>query len=223
MILTYHDVIVRLLVAGAVGGLIGFEREMQQQPAGLRTHIILVLGAALAMCISINLSMQFHGVATNGDPTRLAAQVISGIGFLGAGAIFRFGAGVKGLTTATSLWTTAIIGLTIGAGYLFIGVLTAIIVLFVLEGLDLLEKKLLHRRVTRTIMIKGADRPGFVQEVKTALAAFDIPLESVSLVKNITNNEIQIDTLAKILPDHNLDALVGTMSKMEGLSEFRLQ
>ena len=200
MILTYHDVIVRLLVAGAVGGLIGFEREMQQQPAGLRTHIILVLGAALAMCISINLSMQFHGVATNGDPTRLAAQVISGIGFLGAGAIFRF-----------------------GAGYLFIGVLTAIIVLFVLEGLDLLEKKLLHRRVTRTIMIKGADRPGFVQEVKTALAAFDIPLESVSLVKNITNNEIQIDTLAKILPDHNLDALVGTMSKMEGLSEFRLQ
>jgi predicted amino acid-binding ACT domain protein len=72
-------------------------------------------------------------------------------------------------------------------------------------------------------MIKGADRPGFVQEVKTALAAFDIPLESVSLVKNITNNEIQIDTLAKILPDHNLDALVGTMSKMEGLSEFRLQ
>ena len=103
--LTQYDVILRLLVAGILGGLIGFEREMHHQPAGLRTHIILVLGAALAMCMSINLSMQFHTTASNGDPERLAAQVISGIGFLGAGAIFRFGAGVKGLTTASSLWT----------------------------------------------------------------------------------------------------------------------
>ena len=221
--LTQYDVILRLLVAGILGGLIGFEREMHHQPAGLRTHIILVLGAALAMCISINLSMQFHTTASNGDPERLAAQVISGIGFLGAGAIFRFGAGVKGLTTASSLWTAAIVGLAVGAGYFLIGGVTTAIVLFALKGLDLVEKRLIRGRMTRTIVVRGADRPGFVDEVKSALTKFDIGLKSISLQKNLKNNEIQIETLAKVLPDQDLDAILGTMSKMEGLSEFRFQ
>ena len=221
--LTQFDVIWRLLVAGILGGLIGFEREMHHQPAGLRTHIILVLGAALAMCISINLSMQFHTTASNGDPERLAAQVISGIGFLGAGAIFRFGAGVKGLTTASSLWTAAIIGLAVGAGYFLIGVITTAIVLFALKGLDLVEKRLIRGRMKRTIIIRGADRPGFVDEVKSALTNFDIALKSISLQKNLKNNEIQIETLAKVFPDQDLDAIIGAMSKMEGLSEFRFQ
>ena len=221
--LTQYDVILRLLVAGILGGLIGFEREMHHQPAGLRTHIILVLGAALAMCISINLSMQFHTTASNGDPERLAAQVISGIGFLGAGAIFRFGAGVKGLTTASSLWTAAIVGLAVGAGYFLIGGVTTAIVLFALKGLDLVEKRLIRGRMTRTIVVRGADRPGFVDEVKSALTKFDIGLKSISLQKNLKNNEIQIETLAKVLPDQDLDAILGAMSKMEGLSEFRFQ
>ena len=221
--LTQYDVILRLLVAGILGGLIGFEREMHHQPAGLRTHINLVLGAALAMCISINLSMQFHTTASNGDPERLAAQVISGIGFLGAGAIFRFGAGVKGLTTASSLWTAAIVGLAVGAGYFLIGGVTTAIVLFALKGLDLVEKRLIRGRMTRTIVVRGADRPGFVDEVKSALTKFDIGLKSISLQKNLKNNEIQIETLAKVLPDQDLDAILGTMSKMEGLSEFRFQ
>ena len=221
--LTQYDVILRLLVAGILGGLIGFEREMHHQPAGLRTHIILVLGAALAMCMSINLSMQFHTTASNGDPERLAAQVISGIGFLGAGAIFRFGAGVKGLTTASSLWTAAIVGLAVGAGYFLIGGVTTAIVLFALKGLDLVEKRLIRGRMTRTIVVRGADRPGFVDEVKSALTKFDIGLKSISLQKNLKNNEIQIETLAKVLPDQDLDAILGTMSKMEGLSEFRFQ
>ena len=221
--LTQYDVILRLLVAGILGGLIGVEREMHHQPAGLRTHIILVLGAALAMCISINLSMQFHTTASNGDPERLAAQVISGIGFLGAGAIFRFGAGVKGLTTASSLWTAAIVGLAVGAGYFLIGGVTTAIVLFALKGLDLVEKRLIRGRMTRTIVVRGADRPGFVDEVKSALTKFDIALKSISLQKNLKNNEIQIETLAKVLPDQDLDAILGAMSKMEGLSEFRFQ
>lgn len=123
-----------------LGGIVGLERELHDQPAGLRTHIILVLGATIAMCISINLSTQFHTVAANGDPERLAAQVISGIGFPGGGAIFRYGASVKGLTTAASLWTTAIIGLAVGAGYFIIGVAATACVLFVLIALDTLEK-----------------------------------------------------------------------------------
>ena len=221
--LAEYDVLFRLLVAGTLGGLIGLEREMHDQPAGLRTHIILVLGAALAMCVSINLSIQFAKVAPNGDPGRIAAQVISGIGFLGAGAIFRFGAGIKGLTTATSLWTAAIIGLAVGAGYFLIAIVTTAIVLFALKGLDIAEKKLIHGRMTRTIVIRGTARAGFVDEVKDNLKKFNIPLKSINLQKNLKSNEIQMETIAKVLPDQDLDALIGAMSRMEGLSEIRFQ
>ncbi|MBF0548461.1 MAG: MgtC/SapB family protein [Candidatus Riflebacteria bacterium] len=134
--LSETEIIVRLIISAFLGGLIGLEREAHSQPAGLRTHIILAVGSAIAMCISINLAIQFHSQTTNGDPERLAAQVISGIGFLGAGAIFRYGTTVKGLTTASSLWTTAIIGLAVGAGYLNIGIVSTILVLFVLIGVS---------------------------------------------------------------------------------------
>ena len=98
--------IIRIIIAAFLGGLIGLEREYHGQPAGLRTHIILSLGACIAMCISINSS--YYG--TEGDVERIAAQVVSGVGFLGAGAIFKYGGGVRGLTTAASIWTTAMIG-----------------------------------------------------------------------------------------------------------------
>ncbi len=87
--ITDTDIVLRLLVAAVLGGLVGYERERNNQPAGLRTHIILVVGAALAMVLSVNLAMQFKPLVPNGDPARLAAQVISGIGFLGVGAIIR--------------------------------------------------------------------------------------------------------------------------------------
>jgi len=95
--------IIRILVAAALGAVVGLERERLNQPAGLRTHIILVIGAAMAMVLSANLGYLFARPGTPADPARLAAQVISGIGFLGAGAILRYGFTVKGLTTATSL------------------------------------------------------------------------------------------------------------------------
>ncbi len=119
--ITEQEIVIRLAIASVLGMIVGFERERQNQPAGLRTHTILAIGSCLAMTISINLAMQFTPLVPNGDPARLAAQVVSGIGFLGAGAILRYGTSVKGLTTATSLWTTAMVGLAIGAGHFFSG------------------------------------------------------------------------------------------------------
>ena len=220
--LSQYDIIIRLLIAAVLGGMVGLEREYHDQPAGLRTHIILVLGATIAMCISINLSMQFHTVATNGDPERLAAQVISGIGFLGAGAIFRFGANVKGLTTAASLWTTAIIGLAVGAGYYLIGIASTVCVLFALIALDFIEKKFLPNRTARIISIKGTDRPGFVEEIKTALSKFGITIKSVNLAKDLKNNAIQIEGVTKLSLRQDLDALVGTISGIAGVTDFQI-
>ena len=221
--LSEYDIIVRMVVAAILGGMIGLEREMHDQPAGLRTHIILVLGATAAMCISINLSMQFHTAAANGDPERLAAQVISGIGFLGAGAIFRYGAGVKGLTTATSLWTTAIIGLAVGANYFIVALVASLCVLFTLIALDIMEKKYLRTRTTRTIFVRGSDRPGFVEAVKGVMSNFGISVKSVCLSKNLASNEIEVESIAKVFFDQDLDDLVSAICKVDGVSDFRIR
>ena len=106
-----------LLAAAGLGSLIGLEREIHGQPAGLRTHMILAVGASLAAILSISYSQFLSSPNLPSDPGRIVAQVVSGVGFLGAGAILRFGVSVKGLTTASSLWTTAIIGIACGSGY----------------------------------------------------------------------------------------------------------
>ena len=109
-------VLQRLLLSGALAGIIGYERERHGRAAGFRTHILVGLGSSLIMLTSLYLMDVLHGQAEF-DPTRMAAQVVSGIGFLGAGTILRFGTSVRGLTTAASLWVASGIGLAAGAGF----------------------------------------------------------------------------------------------------------
>src|ERR1035437_10312115 len=101
------EILLRVLLAAALGALVGWQREIHHQPAGLRTHIILVVGAALCMTLSIDVAPPFRPIGVIGDPCHSATQIVSGIGFLGAGAIIRDGFSVKGLTTAASVWTMA--------------------------------------------------------------------------------------------------------------------
>ena len=132
----------RLLLATALGGLIGFEREKNNRPAGLRTHILVTVGAALIMLISTTGLPHFPRPA---DPARLAAQVVSGIGFLGAGTIFKSGSTVKGLTTAAGLWVCGGIGLAIGAGYYLGGIAVAVISITALSLLGNVEQGMVSR------------------------------------------------------------------------------
>ena len=120
----YWEVVLRLGLASLLCGAIGFERETRDQPAGFRTHILLGLGAALFTLVSAYGFEPFTRAALGSgglqfDPTRIAAQIIAGVGFLGAGAIIRQGGDVRGLTTAASLWAASAIGMAVGAGYLF--------------------------------------------------------------------------------------------------------
>ncbi|MEP6774506.1 MAG: MgtC/SapB family protein [Chloroflexota bacterium] len=137
----------RVFIAFVLGGLVGFERERTQRPAGLRTHMLVAAGAA---CFTVASIYGFQGLGVNSDPARLAAQIITGIGFLGAGAIFRTGDTVKGITTASSIWITASIGILIGAGMIYLAIFTTVMtwfVLFVLKSIEVrLERK---RRVVR--------------------------------------------------------------------------
>jgi putative Mg2+ transporter-C (MgtC) family protein len=139
----YWEVVLRLVLASLLCGAIGFERETRDQPAGFRTHILLGLGAALFTLVSAYGFEPFTRAALGGgglqfDPTRIAAQIIAGVGFLGAGAIIRQGRDVRGLTTAASLWATSAIGMAVGAGYLFgaaAATVLAIATLYALRGL----------------------------------------------------------------------------------------
>jgi putative Mg2+ transporter-C (MgtC) family protein len=119
----------RLLLAAVLGGTIGAERELNDQAAGLRTHVLLTIGACLFTLVSA------YGFGGSTDPSRLAAQIVTGIGFLGGGAIVRHGLNVKGLTTAASIWATAAVGVAIGAGSYLLAVGTTVLVVLTLYGL----------------------------------------------------------------------------------------
>jgi putative Mg2+ transporter-C (MgtC) family protein len=136
--MTEIDFVIRLCIAFAAGGIIGIERSNRRQVAGLRTHILIAIGSCCLMMLSIWLPQQLK----TGDPGRIAAQVVSGMGFLGAGAIIRLGSSIRGLTTAASLWLTAAIGLTIGAGMFIAALTTVILALITLMLLYRLERKL---------------------------------------------------------------------------------
>ena len=135
--------LIRLCLGFAAGAIIGFERSSHNQVAGLRTHILISLGATLLMLLSIWIPQQIgarFGGGT-GDPGRIAAQVVSGIGFLGAGAIIRLGNNVKGLTTAASLWFVAAVGLALGAGMYIAAAIAEALGLVTLMFLDRLERR----------------------------------------------------------------------------------
>ena len=146
--LNWDESLLRLSLAAVLGGLIGVERELREREAGLRTHLLVSLGSALFTIVS---AYGFHAFLASGasvvraDPTRIAAQIVTGIGFLGAGAIIRQGLSVRGLTTAATLWVVAAVGLAAGAGYYSAAVITTALVLIALYPLRIVAYRILHR------------------------------------------------------------------------------
>lgn len=183
------DLVLRLLLAATLAGLLGVERELTEQPAGFRTHILVGLGAALFAVIS---AFGFQSIAGLGptevvraDITRTVSQIVVGIGFLGGGAILKYGASVRGLTTAASLWITAAIGTAVGIGMLMIGTVTTGITLVALVGLRPLRSLVRRYAVGRDeFLIQGPSNlevdtvVARVRELKATLADIRITEES---------------------------------------------
>jgi len=144
--ITDNEMVLRILIAFVLSGLIGLERQICRHQAGLRTHILVCVGSCLIMLTSLHVFDIYKSVA-NMDPTRIAAGVITGIGFLGAGTIMRSPEGVKGLTTASSLWVVAALGLSIGCGFFKVSVVVNLRVLLVLLFLGGFERVMLNKEV----------------------------------------------------------------------------
>ena len=134
------ELTLRLVVALALGGVIGWERELQRMPAGFRTHALVALGAAIFTVVSA-----YVLTGPQSDPTRIAAQIVSGVGFLGGGAILHHGGTVRGLTTAASLWAVAAVGMAAGAGLLIMALVSTMLVIIGLEVFDRFERAMKRR------------------------------------------------------------------------------
>ena len=177
MDIEWYVILFRLFLAVILGGTIGIEREMHGHPAGLRTHVLVTLASCLAMLISR------YGFNQTGDPARIAAQVVSGIGFLGAGAIIHDKGDIKGITTAATLWVAAIIGLAAGDGFLIGAIGTTLIALLVLTIFIYIEKYL-GKKNFHIVIICKADTP----VLESILAICNSKKVSI---KNIEANIIQ--------------------------------
>jgi len=169
------EIIVRFLLSTILSGIIGWEREKEEKPAGLRTHILVSLGSTLFMVIS---AYAFSG---NSDPTRIAAQVVTGIGFIGAGTILRTGFTVKGLTTAASIWAVSGVGLSVGAGLYLPAIIATVFILGTLVFATKLEKIFLgtHRDVSLSLIVE--DRPGVIGEIGTLLGNLSVDIKQIEL------------------------------------------
>ncbi len=219
MVISDVEILLRLLLAGGLGALIGFERERHGQAAGLRTHMILAIGATLAMTLSINLAPMFH---TSGDPARLAAQVVSGIGFLGAGAILRYGVSIRGLTTATSLWTLAIVGLAVGAGQYLVGAATATFLLLVLWLVDILEKFLINVRMQIPLMITGKEGALNIDDLRALLKRHKMEMSNLFVSKNIKKQTVTLRVMVTLTANTPIEPLLQSISALPGVHTFQL-
>ncbi|NPA32907.1 MAG: MgtC/SapB family protein [Aquificae bacterium] len=158
------EAFLRIVLSALLGALVGFERERRKQPAGLRTHAVLALGSSLITLTSIYITHRYGGFGA--DPSRITAQIVSGIGFLGAGAILRFGVTVKGLTTAASLWTTAGLGIAVGAGMYLLSFLSALLLLFLLSLVSRVERELIRSKGSVQLKLVLVPSPDWLYRVK---------------------------------------------------------
>lgn len=186
------QMVFRMVLACLLGGVIGLERESGERPAGFRTHTLVCMGSCLFMVVSI---YGFDEQGTVRDPARLAAQVVSGVGFLGAGTILHQGANVKGLTTAASIWMVAAIGLATGAGMYVISVLSTILMLAALVVFARWGKMVSFSKHSERVLVKiGAqDKPGNVEKILSYLRTEGVKVKGLNVMRDMVNETVMME------------------------------
>ncbi|MGC8942734.1 MAG: MgtC/SapB family protein [Caldisericia bacterium] len=211
----YLDITLRLLISIILGALIGIERERRNRPAGLRTHVLVSLGSALFTITSIQFSKMYGGV----DPSRVAANIVTGIGFLGAGTIMREGLTVRGLTTAATIWVSSAIGLSCGMGYYIPAIITSIstfLILILLRNLEYIKfgkfegnKKIFNVKVT--------DKPGQLGKIGTIFGKYGIHIRNVKFERE--ENFLSIEFILNVPENIEIKDVCNELSKEEFLIE----
>ena len=213
--------IVRLTIAALLGGIVGLERQQRHKSAGLRTHILVSLGSCLIMLISYKLYAGVQGL-TNADPARLAAQVVSGIGFLGAGTIMKEGLTIKGLTTAASLWVVAGVGLAVGAGYYVGAVTTTVLSVLALTYLPRFERLYGCGPSQVAIVVRSVDKPGQIGRIGSYLGTKNVAICDIK-IDEVGKNEIHISVILDVTDRRIIPDIVEGMRGIEGVVDVILE
>ena len=215
----------KLVLASLLGGIIGLEREIHGRPAGFRTHLLVSLGSCLFVVTSIQFYSQYGNFSGSGpvgvDPGRVAAQVVTGIGFLGAGAIMREKGSIRGLTTAACLWIAAAIGLSCGVGMYAISL---VVTLLALVSLLLLKKveNALNRDTYLTVKVWSDDRVGRAREIEALLTGCGAQVLTMSTEKNLENRELLLDYQVKFNNRQLACDLVDQVAAIAGVKRVAL-
>ena len=221
--LNWDESLLRLALAAVLGGLIGVERELREREAGLRTHLLVALGSALFTIVGaygFDAFLNTGASVVRADPTRIAAQIVTGIGFLGAGAIIRQGLSVRGLTTAATLWVVAAVGLAAGAGYYSVAVITTALVLIALYPLRIIAYKILSRFRPEDgrllVAVAAGEPPGRIFDEVERLGA---RISSLDLTQEGDRRRLELDV---VLPrDLPIPRLVSDIADLENVAEVR--
>lgn len=194
MEISHLEIALRLFLAVIMGGLVGLEREVLNRPAGFRTHILVCVGAALIMMVSAYGFIDFGG-RFEMDPARIAAQVITGVGFLGAGTIIQQRGNIQGLTTAASIWVVSGIGLAVGIGFYEGAALAMFFVLVSLILFSRIDDALLSRRRYKKLWIRAIDRTGLMGKIAGILGELQINIRKIELTPLEYSDEEQADLI----------------------------
>jgi putative Mg2+ transporter-C (MgtC) family protein len=221
--LNWDESLLRLSLAAVLGGVIGIERELREREAGLRTHLLVSLGSALFTIVS---AYGFHAFLTSGanvvraDPTRIAAQIVTGIGFLGAGAIIRQGLSVRGLTTAATLWVVAAVGMACGAGYYSAAALSTALVLLALYPLRIIAYRILVRFRPEDgrllVELPAGQPPG---EVIDEIERLGARVSSLEVSQEGDRRRLQLEVA--LPPDTHPPNVVSRIAEVEHVAEVR--
>jgi putative Mg2+ transporter-C (MgtC) family protein len=215
----------RLLLASLLGGLIGLEREVHGRPAGFRTHLLVALGACLMMIVSEYFSLKYgqqsSDLVIRLDPSRVAAQIVVGIGFLGAGAIIKEGRAIRGLTTAACLWVVAGLGMAVGIGLYIPALMVTVIALLSLLILKSVEQAL-HKDQYRILFVETTELTGFHDKVQAMLDTRHLVITEFAVEKDLAAGEARYTlTLAKCGRCDRED-LIDAVAGLNGVKRVRM-
>jgi putative Mg2+ transporter-C (MgtC) family protein len=220
------EIIFRLVLASILGGLIGLEREVHGREAGVRTYLIVSLGSALIMIISEYLYFKYGGKIPGDifrvDPGRIAAQAITGIGFLGAGVILRYKDTIRGLTTAACMWVVCAIGLAIGSGYYLFGSVTTAITILSLIGLKAFEKGL-SKDWYKEMVIVSEDREGQFDRIQGIIDKYNFKVINFGLTKDLEKKEMTVNFRLRLRTAHPGRDLLQEVFEIKGIKRVDLR
>lgn len=209
--------IIKILAGALCGALLGFERKSHNRAIGMRTLILICVSSTLLSELSVRMAL-----AGRGDPARIAAGVISGIGFLGGGAIMKQGMNIKGLTSAAIIWTAASFGLAIGAGlYVQVGIALAL-TLFLLIFLERVEAKWFPAQKNKTLQLCFANEPPDMKKLKEAVHAHGLIIIDMNVSRIISERQTVIRYLVKVPKEDDFSTLIESLKTIGTLSEFSI-